>query len=214
MAHALARTSESQMTTRFSSRPIVANSHVYRQFIKGSDDRLEHRIDLPFFQRQSQRLRDDQSAIRRNIESHQTATESFMESGVSIIELSQRPHPMFVKQPVHEKRCLLDFVVSNCSRKDGLLTPTFHQPFDMLAVAVAKNLASEIVSEVPPARNENWLPRNHDFQLSLHHCFRRLGTDAFAEPQFSGCLVSNGNLVGPVDRWNRVRHPVSMYSCR
>ena len=122
------------------------------------DDRLEHRIDLAFFERQSRRLQDDQSAIRRHIESHQTATESFMESGVRIIELSQRLHSMFVKQPAHEKRRLLDFVVSNCSWKDGLLTPTFRQPFDMLAVAVAKNLASETVSEVPSAKNENWLP--------------------------------------------------------
>jgi hypothetical protein len=61
------------------------------------DDRLEHRIDLAFFERQSRRLRDDQSAIGRNIESHQTATESFMESGVRIIELSPRLHSMFVK---------------------------------------------------------------------------------------------------------------------
>jgi site-specific DNA recombinase len=80
---------------------------------------------------------------------------------------------LFVKQPAHEKRRLLDFVVSNCSWvvsncswKDGLITPTFRQPFDMLAVA--KNLPSETASEVLSAKNENWLPgmdSNHDSRL-------------------------------------------------
>jgi hypothetical protein len=109
-------------------------------------------------------------AIRRDIERHQKATESFMEAGVRIIELSQRLHSMFVKQPAHEKRRLLDFVVSNCSWKDGRLFPTFRQPFDMLAVAVAKNLASETVNEVPSAKNENWLPgmdSNHELDRIL-----------------------------------------------
>jgi site-specific DNA recombinase len=81
-----------------------------------------------------------------------------MEAGIRIVELSQKLHSMFVKQSAHEKRRLLDFVVSNCLWKDGLITPTFRQPFDMLAVAVARNLPSEVASEVPSARNENWLP--------------------------------------------------------
>jgi len=122
------------------------------------EDRIEGRIDLAFFERKSQQWRDEQSAIRRDIERHQTATESFMEAGVRIIELSQKLHSMFLRQPAHEKRRLLDFVVSNCSWKDGRLTPTFRQPFDMLAIAVAKNLPSELVSEVPSEKNEKWLP--------------------------------------------------------
>jgi hypothetical protein len=88
------------------------------------DDRIERRIDLAFFERKSQQWRDEQAAIRRDLERHRDATESFMEAGVRIIELSQRLHSMFVKQPAHEKRRLLDFVVSNCSWKDGWLTRT------------------------------------------------------------------------------------------
>src|ERR1700683_2992271 len=81
------------------------------------DDRIELRIDLAFFERRSQPWRDEQSEIRRDIERHKTATESFMEVGVKLIELSQRLHSMFVKQPAHEKRRLLDFVLSNSSWK-------------------------------------------------------------------------------------------------
>ena len=137
------------------------------------EDRIERRIDLPFFERKSQQWRDEQSAIRRDIERHQTATESFMEAGVRIVELAQKLHSMFVNQPAHEKRRLLDFVVSNCSWKDGLLTPTFRQPFDILAVAVAKNLPSETLSEVSTVKNENWLPgmdSNHELgRLLMSH---------------------------------------------
>ena len=125
------------------------------------DDRLESRIDLAFFERKSQQLRDEQTAIRRDMERHQTATVSFMDAGVRIIELSQKLHSMFLKQPAHEKRRLLDFVVSNCSWKDGRLTPTFRQPFDMLAVAVSKNFPSETLNEIPSAKSENWLPSGH-----------------------------------------------------
>jgi hypothetical protein len=52
--------------------------------------------------------------------------------------------------------------------KDGLITPTFRQPFDMLAVAVAKNPPSETPSDVASAKNEKWLPgmdSNHDSRL-------------------------------------------------
>jgi hypothetical protein len=91
-----------------------------------------------------------------------------MEAGIRIIELSQKLHSMFVKQSAHEKRRLLDFVVSNCLWKDGLITPTFRQPFDMLAVAVARNLPSEVASEVPSARNENWLPFVGDYRTFLN----------------------------------------------
>jgi hypothetical protein len=82
---------------------------------------------------------------------------------------------MFVKQPAHEKRRLLDFVVSNCSWKDGQLTPTFRQPFDMLAVAVAQNLGSETLSKFPSAKNENWLPSLDAFRTFAAKGFE-LGT--------------------------------------
>jgi len=35
-----------------------------------------------------------------------------------------------------EKRELLDFVLSNCIVKDGIFTPKYRQPFDLLAATV------------------------------------------------------------------------------
>jgi len=42
---------------------------------------------------------------------------------------------LFEQQPLREKRKLLDFVLSNCRWGAGELTPTFRQPFDMIADA-------------------------------------------------------------------------------
>jgi site-specific DNA recombinase len=81
------------------------------------EDRIDGRIDLDFFERKSRQWRDEQFAIQRDIERHQTATESCMEAGVRIIELAQKLHSTFVKQTAQEKRRLLNFVVSNCSGK-------------------------------------------------------------------------------------------------
>jgi site-specific DNA recombinase len=75
---------------------------------------------------------------------------------------------MFVKQPGHEKRRLVDFVLSNCSWKDGRITPIFRQPFDILAVAVTQSLDGEPADSGSSAKNEKWLPgmdSNHDSRL-------------------------------------------------
>src|SRR5262245_38796388 len=44
---------------------------------------------------------------------------------------------LFEKQPPREKRRLLDFVLSNSTWANGVLTPVFRQPFDLLADAAA-----------------------------------------------------------------------------
>jgi len=58
---------------------------------------------------------------------------------VQLLELAHNAHVLFESQPPAEKRKLLDFVLSNCSWKDGELTAKYRQPFDVLAVAVAKD---------------------------------------------------------------------------
>ena len=132
------------------------------------EDRLDGRVDLAFFGRKSREWRDEQSRILREIEGHQAANESYMEAGIRILELSRNMHRLFAKQPAAEKRRLLDFVVSNCSWKDGKLTPEFRQPFDMLAVANDQNQNPEAAEANQNRPNENWLPgmdSNHDSRL-------------------------------------------------
>ncbi len=67
---------------------------------------------------------------------------------------------LFENQPPSEKRKLLDFVVSNCTWKGGELTATYRQPFDVLAVAVARDQVPAGVVAAEKANFETWLPRN------------------------------------------------------
>ena len=72
--------------------------------------------------------------------------------------LAKRAHILFKKQEPREKRRLLDFVVSNCTWKNGELDATYRQPFDLLASTA--HIDREFVAAGAPSegRFENWLP--------------------------------------------------------
>ena len=59
------------------------------------------------------------------------------EDDITELELARTSHILFEKQPASEKRRLLDFVLSNSTWKDGELSVTYRQPFDMLAVTTS-----------------------------------------------------------------------------
>jgi site-specific DNA recombinase len=132
------------------------------------EDRLDGRVDVGFFDRKAQGWRSEQSRILRSIEEHQTANQSYMEEGIQLLELARRAHELFEQQPPAEKRRLLNFVLSNCSWKDGKLTGTFRQPFDMLALANGTAAAKVMEAGCARAGVDEWLPgmdSNHDSRL-------------------------------------------------
>jgi hypothetical protein len=68
---------------------------------------------------------------------------------------------------MHEKRCLLNFVFSNSSWKDGRLTPVYRKPFDLLAVT---NLAYQREKALSPSKDglfDIWLPFLDSFRTFL-----------------------------------------------
>ncbi len=122
------------------------------------EGRLEGRITLDYYDRKSQEMRGEQTRLHRGLEGLRTANESYVEAGVRILELSRNMHRLFAIQAAGEKRKLLDFVLTGCSWKNGDLTPTWKQPFDMLALSNCAT-SSKHEANVPPAvPNENWLP--------------------------------------------------------
>ena len=68
---------------------------------------------------------------------HQAADRSYLEEGVQLIELAHGAQRLFAKQAAQEQRRLLNFILSNSIWKDGELTATFRQPFDLIAEATA-----------------------------------------------------------------------------
>lgn len=97
------------------------------------------------------------TGLLRSIHEHQEANQVYLEEGLRVLELARRAAELFKRQPASEKRRLLDFVLSNCSWKDGKLTATFRQPFDIIAGTVANDQAARAAELASTARSEIWL---------------------------------------------------------
>ena len=121
-------------------------------------DKLDASIEPAFFERKAAEWRAEQHRLMRAIAEHQAANEAYLDEGVQLLELAQRAHILFKKQEPREKRRLLDFVLSNCTWKDGELQATYRQPFDLLTVAAAADLENRGVATGETGRFENWLP--------------------------------------------------------
>ncbi|PWB81809.1 MAG: recombinase family protein [Methylocystaceae bacterium] len=100
-------------------------------------DKLDGRIDAGFYDRMSAQWRVEQSRLMRNIERHREAEQSYMEDGVRLLELAQSASRLFAKQAPHERKRLLNFVLSNCEWLRGEITATYRQPFDILVEMTA-----------------------------------------------------------------------------
>ncbi len=103
--------------------------------------------------------RAEQDRCLRDIERHQNADQSYLEDGVRLFELAQNAQRLFAKQDAREKRRLLNFLVSNCSWRDGELTATLRQPFDLIAETTAIDAKRKAAGEVSNGLSEIWLRR-------------------------------------------------------
>lgn len=103
------------------------------------EDKLDGRIDAAYFDKKSGEWRAEQSRLRASMAQHENANQTYLEEGVTLLELSHRAHELFIKQDPKEKRRLLDFVLSNSSWANGELSVTYRQPFDIIAEATARN---------------------------------------------------------------------------
>ncbi len=102
--------------------------------------------------------RAEQERCLRDIERHQSADQSYLEDGMRLIELAQNAQRLFAKQNAREKRRLLNFLVSNCSWRDGELTATLRQPFDLIAETTAIDAKRKAAGDVSNGLSEIWLP--------------------------------------------------------
>ncbi|MFQ5479256.1 MAG: recombinase family protein [Candidatus Binatia bacterium] len=121
-------------------------------------DKLDGSIDAAFFEKISAEWRAEQDRCLRDIERHQGADQSYLEDGVRLFELAHNAQRLFAKQDARQKRRLLNFLVSNCSWRDGELTATLRQPFDLIAETTAIEAKRKAAGEVPNDVSEIWLP--------------------------------------------------------
>jgi len=96
------------------------------------EDKLEGKIEEEFWSKKSEQWRKEQSGILSKITYHQNANKSYFDEGIKILELANKAYFLYQKQEVHEKRKLLNYILSNCQVIDGTLYPTYRKPFDIL----------------------------------------------------------------------------------
>jgi site-specific DNA recombinase len=120
-------------------------------------DKLDGRIDHSFYVQMSEQWQLEQGNIAREIDRHQTADRTYLEHGAHLITLAHGARRLFVKQQPHEQRRLLKFVLSNSIWRDGDLTPTFRQPFDLIAEATAYAAAEKGGGALNSPEHPVWL---------------------------------------------------------
>jgi site-specific DNA recombinase len=121
-------------------------------------DKLDGRIDAAFFDRKATEWRREQDRALQAIEEHQAANQSYMEQGVQVLELARRAPELFAKQAPREKRRLLNFVLSNCTWKEGGLRAAYRQPFDLIAAAVSTPEGLRAAGVAADGPRLDWLP--------------------------------------------------------
>src|ERR1700757_2492326 len=84
-------------------------------------------------------------------------TSAHMDEGVQILELARNAQRLFERQEPRQKRRLLNFLLSNCSREDGEVHATFRQPFDLLAQTTAAATRAAAEGRANFAKSEIWL---------------------------------------------------------
>src|SRR6202140_2896898 len=106
-------------------------------------DKLDGRIDAPFFDRKSADWRREQDGTLRNIQVTQDADQSYVEEGIQLLELASDGFELFLGQEPMEKRGLLAFMVSSASWKEGELSVNLRQPFNLIRDGIAATTAAE-----------------------------------------------------------------------
>jgi hypothetical protein len=122
------------------------------------EDKLDGRIGSAFFDSKPAEWRAEQDRLLRDVATHQAANRTYIEEGVQLLQLAHRAHDLFERQEPGEKRRLLNFLLSNCVWKAGILTAEYRQAFDMLPLAreAAGNDGGE--SRTRNGQFGNWLP--------------------------------------------------------
>ena len=121
-------------------------------------DKLDGQITTEFFDRKKEEWNREQHDILYKIERHQSANRSYIEEGVRLLELLQGAVSIYESRDMAAKRKILEFVCSNSTWKEGILTPEYRKPFNILEVANREYRKKKAISGVENGLCTVWLP--------------------------------------------------------
>ncbi len=96
-------------------------------------DKIEGRIETEFWRSMHNRWTNEQNSVSRRIDGLLLANRNYYEQGVEFLELAQAAHSLYVSHSINEKGKLLQAILSNCTMKGVSLSPTYKEPFNLLA---------------------------------------------------------------------------------
>ena len=109
-------------------------------------------ITEEFWAAKSQDWRKEQEEVRESIAKHETANQSYFDTGIQLLTLASRAYDLYRVRSLPEKRQLLNFVVSNLRVDGETLHPIYKKPFDLLAKGLER---------------PNWLPRSNQMRTAF-----------------------------------------------
>ncbi len=121
-------------------------------------EKLDGAITSADFDRLASDWRNQQGLVRGEMALHESADQSYMEQGVSLLELAGRALEIYERQDGEEKRRLLDFLFLNSLWGDQGLTVNWRKPFDILANHAESANAETPQNKRPGAKSGSWLP--------------------------------------------------------
>ncbi|MCL4305872.1 recombinase family protein [bacterium] len=121
------------------------------------EDKLDGAITAEYFERKAQEWRREQSTLTRKIEQHQGADTDYADFGVRLIRLAQQAGELYQSQNNTEKRRLIEIVLSNSTYKDGIISPVYRKPFDIIAIRNEEARKEKAVSDSTYGLSPRWL---------------------------------------------------------
>ena len=121
------------------------------------DDRLDGRITAEMFERKATEWRAEQARVRRELERHENANQTYIDQGMALLEVANRAAEMYVGRTPDQKRRMLNFVLLNSTWRDGKLEVEWREPFNLLAKSIAECKSENASSVVTGGVRSQWL---------------------------------------------------------
>ncbi len=96
-------------------------------------DKLDGKVAERFWLEKSAAWQAEQDNILNELRRHKPANPTYLDDGSNLLELASKAYHLYAKQNSEQKNNFLKILLSNCTLRDGTISPTYKKPFDILA---------------------------------------------------------------------------------
>jgi site-specific DNA recombinase len=149
-----------QIQTEAIQRLKAEHTRVQKRLDEMYLDKLDRRITVDDYERRAGEWNGNLQKLARQIREKEEATSpEHVIDAIELLKLAKNAGNLFEKQSAKEKGRLLKLVLSNSTWKDGKLTVTYRQPFDLFDTWRKQMEENSVNEGVKNGRNEIWLLR-------------------------------------------------------